>query len=83
MSIVAVGSVAFDSITTPSGRVQDILGGSGTYFALSASYFTEVRVVAVVGEDFTAEHENVFKKRKIDICGIEHAKSKSFCWGGQ
>ena len=82
MSIVAVGSVAFDSITTPSGRVQDILGGSGTYFALSASYFTEVRVVAVVGEDFTAEHENVFKKRKIDIRGIEHTKGKSFRWGG-
>jgi sugar/nucleoside kinase (ribokinase family) len=83
MSIVAVGSVAFDSITTPSGRVQDILGGSGTYFALSASYFTEVRVVAVVGEDFTAEHESVFKKRKIDIRGIERAKGKSFRWGGQ
>jgi sugar/nucleoside kinase (ribokinase family) len=83
MSIVAVGSVAFDSIATPSGRVQDILGGSGTYFALSASYFTEVRVVAVVGEDFTTEHENVFKKRKIDIRGIEHAKGKSFRWGGQ
>jgi len=82
MSIVAVGSVAFDSIATPSGRVQDILGGSGTYFALSASYFTEVRVVAVVGEDFTAEHENVFKKRKIDIRGIEHTKGKSFRWGG-
>ena len=83
MSIVAVGSVAFDSIATPSGRVQDILGGSGTYFALSASYFTEVRVVAVVGEDFTAEHESVFKKRKIDIRGIERAKGKSFRWGGQ
>jgi sugar/nucleoside kinase (ribokinase family) len=83
MSIVAVGSVAFDSIATPSGRVQDILGGSGTYFALSASYFTDVRVVAVVGEDFTAEHESVFKKRKIDIRGIEHAKGKTFRWGGQ
>jgi sugar/nucleoside kinase (ribokinase family) len=83
MSIVAVGSVAFDSIATPSGKVQDILGGSGTYFALSASYFTDVRVVAVVGEDFTAEHENVFEKRKIDIRGIEHAKGKTFRWGGQ
>ncbi|MGH9500567.1 MAG: PfkB family carbohydrate kinase [Terriglobales bacterium] len=83
MSIVAVGSVAFDSIATPSGKVNDILGGSGTYFALSASYFTEVRVVAVVGEDFTAEHENVFKMRKIDIRGIEHAKGKTFRWGGQ
>ena len=83
MSIVVVGSVAFDSIATPSGREQDILGGSGTYFALAASYFTEVRVVAVVGEDFTAEHESVFRKRKIDIRGIEHAKGKTFRWGGQ
>ena len=83
MSIVVVGSVAFDSIATPSGKVQDILGGSGTYFALSASYFTDVRVVAVVGEDFTAKHEEVFKKRNIDIRGIEHAKGKTFRWGGQ
>jgi sugar/nucleoside kinase (ribokinase family) len=83
MSIVAVGSVAFDSIATPSGRVQDILGGSGTYFALAASYFTEVRVVAVVGEDFTAEHESVFKKHKIDTRGIERAAGKTFRWGGQ
>ncbi|HLW87974.1 MAG TPA: PfkB family carbohydrate kinase [Terriglobales bacterium] len=83
MSIVAVGSVAFDSIATPSGRVQDILGGSATYFALAASYFTEVRVVAVVGEDFTAEHEKLFTKRKIDIRGIEHARGKTFRWGGQ
>jgi len=83
MSIVAVGSVAFDSIATPSGQVKDILGGSGTYFALAASYFTDVRVVAVVGEDFTAEHEKVFKKRKIDIRGIERAQGKTFRWGGQ
>jgi sugar/nucleoside kinase (ribokinase family) len=83
MSIVVVGSVASDSIATPSGRVQDILGGSGTYFALAASYFTEVQVVAVVGEDFTAEHEKIFQKRRIDIRGIEHAKGKTFRWGGQ
>ncbi|SPE45200.1 Sugar kinase, ribokinase family [Candidatus Sulfotelmatobacter sp. SbA7] len=83
MSIVAVGSVAFDSVATPSGRVQDILGGSATYFALAASYFTEVRVVAVVGEDFTGAHESVFKKRKIDTRGIERAKGKTFRWGGQ
>jgi sugar/nucleoside kinase (ribokinase family) len=83
MSILAVGSVAFDSIATPSGHVKDILGGSGTYFALSASYFTDVRLVAVVGDDFTADHESVFKKRKIDTRGIEHAKGKTFRWGGQ
>src|ERR1700733_13708099 len=83
MSILAVGSIAFDSIATPSGRVENVLGGSCTFFSLAASYFTEVRIVAVVGEDFTAQHENVLKKRKIDIRGIEHAKGKTFRWGGQ
>ena len=66
MSVLAVGSVAFDSIVTPSGRADSVLGGSATYFSLAASYFTEVRIVAVVGEDFTTDSENVFKKRSID-----------------
>jgi sugar/nucleoside kinase (ribokinase family) len=83
MSIVSVGSLAFDSIATPSGRVENILGGSVTYFSLAASYFTEVRVVAVVGEDFTAEHESVFQKRGVDTRGIEHSQGKTFRWGGQ
>lgn len=83
MSIVAVGSVAFDTIASPSGKVEDVLGGAATYFALAASYFTEVRVVAIVGEDFTAEHENVLRKRGVDTRGIEHAKGKTFRWGGQ
>src|SRR5580692_4610849 len=82
MSVLAVGSVAFDTIATPSGRVENILGGSGTYFSLSASYFTPVRVVAVVGEDFGPEHESVLKKRGIDTRGIERAKGKTFRWGG-
>jgi sugar/nucleoside kinase (ribokinase family) len=83
MSILAVGSVAFDTVTTPSGRVENVVAGSATYFALAASYFTDVRVVAVVGEDFTAEHENVLKARRIDTSGIEHSKGKTFRWGGQ
>src|SRR5207302_11117534 len=83
MSILVVGSVAFDNITTPSGHAENVLGGSGTYFALAASYFTDVRVVAVVGEDFTAEHENVLKKRGVDTRGIERAKGKTFRWGGK
>jgi sugar/nucleoside kinase (ribokinase family) len=82
MSIVVVGSVAFDSITSPSGKADNVLGGSATYFALAASYFTEVRLVAVVGEDFTAENEGVFRKRGVDTRGIEHAKGKTFRWGG-
>jgi sugar/nucleoside kinase (ribokinase family) len=83
MSILVVGSVAFDTIVTPSGRRDDILGGTATYFGLAASYFTDVRVVAVVGEDFTAEHEEVLKKHGVDTRGIDHAKGKSFRWGGQ
>jgi sugar/nucleoside kinase (ribokinase family) len=83
MSIVVVGSIAFDSIASPSGRVENILGGAATYFSLAASYFTQVRVVAVVGEDFTAEHEKVLTNRKIDTRGVVHAKGKTFRWGGQ
>jgi sugar/nucleoside kinase (ribokinase family) len=83
MSIVAVGSVAFDTIASPSGKVEDVLGGAATYFALAASYFTPVRVVAVVGEDFTADHESVLKKRGVDTRGIEHSKGRTFRWGGQ
>jgi len=82
MSILVVGSVAFDNITTPSGSVENILGGAATHFALAASFFTEVRVVAVVGDDFTAEHENVLKKRGIDTRGIERTSGKTFRWGG-
>jgi sugar/nucleoside kinase (ribokinase family) len=82
MSILVVGSVAFDDITSPSGTAKNILGGAATYFSLAASYFTQVRVVAVVGEDFGPDEENVFRKHKIDTCGIERAKGKTFRWGG-
>lgn len=83
MSILAVGSVAFDTIASPAGRVTDVLGGALTYFSLAASYFTQVRMVAVVGDDFTAEHEAILKKRGVDTRGIEHSKGKTFRWGGQ
>jgi sugar/nucleoside kinase (ribokinase family) len=83
MSILAVGSVAFDTIATPSGRVENMLGGSATYFSLAASYFTDVRIVAVVGEDFTPEHESVLTKRGVDTRGIQRARGKTFRWGGQ
>jgi sugar/nucleoside kinase (ribokinase family) len=82
MSILVVGSVAFDDVTSPSGSVKNVLAGAATYFSLAASYFTQVRVVAVVGEDFGAEQEIVFQKRGIDIRGIEHAAGKTFRWGG-
>lgn len=80
---MVVGSVAFDTIKSQYGERNKILGGAATYFSLAASYFTEVRVLAVVGEDFTSEHENVLKSRGVDIRGIEHAAGKTFHWGGE
>lgn len=82
MAITVVGSVAYDSIETPAGRRERCLGGAATYFSLSASFFTDVRVIAVVGEDFGPEQEAVFKARNIDTRGIEHAPGKSFFWEG-
>jgi sugar/nucleoside kinase (ribokinase family) len=82
MAILVVGSVAFDSIATPHGKVEHCLGGAATYFSLAASFFTDVRVIAVVGEDFLPEHEAVFKARGIDIRGIERAPGLSFHWTG-
>ena len=82
MAITVVGSVAYDSIETPAGRRERCLGGAATYFSLSASFFTDVRVIAVVGEDFGPEQQSVFDRRKIDTRGIERAKGKSFFWEG-
>jgi sugar/nucleoside kinase (ribokinase family) len=82
-SILAVGTVAFDSIKSSYGQVEKVLGGSATYFALAASYFSKVRIVAVVGEDFTARHEKVLLDRGIDLAGLERAPGKSFHWGGE
>ncbi len=83
MSLLVVGSVAFDAIKTPYGKTDKILGGAATYFSLSASFFTQVRVVAVVGEDFTEKEENVFHARKVDISGIAREKGQSFFWSGE
>ena len=83
MSILVVGSVAFDSIETPHGKAEKILGGAATHFSLAASYFTDVRVIGVVGEDFGPEEEAVFTKRGIDTRGIEHAPGLSFHWTGE
>ncbi|RRA47477.1 PfkB family carbohydrate kinase [Acidipila sp. EB88] len=82
MSILVVGSVAFDGIESPSGKRDRILGGAATHFALAASFFTKVRVIAVVGEDFKAEEQAVFDRRGIDTEGIEHVAGKSFFWRG-
>jgi len=83
MSILVVGSIAFDSIRTPCGAVDRCLGGAATHFALAASFFTDVRVIGVVGEDFLPEHEAVFRARNIDIQGVEHTAGKCFHWTGE
>jgi sugar/nucleoside kinase (ribokinase family) len=82
MSILVVGSVAFDSLETPSGKRERVLGGAATHFSLAASFFTDVRVVGVVGEDFLPEHERVLTVKGIDTKGIERAPGKSFHWTG-
>jgi sugar/nucleoside kinase (ribokinase family) len=82
MSILVVGSVAFDSVETPHGKVDHVLGGAATYFALAASNFTSVRVIGVVGEDFTPANEKVLTDRGVDTTGIEHAPGLSFHWTG-
>ncbi|MGH9596862.1 MAG: PfkB family carbohydrate kinase [Edaphobacter sp.] len=82
MAILVVGSVAFDSIETPHGKADNCLGGAATHFALAASYFTSVRVIAVVGKDFTSEYEAVLTRRGIDTEGIERSNGLSFHWTG-
>src|SRR5580698_9802971 len=82
MAITVVGSVAYDSVETPAGRYDRQLAGAATHFALAASFFTDVRVIAVVGEDFGAEQEAVFHARGIDTRGIERIAGKSFFWEG-
>jgi len=83
MSLLVVGSVAFDDIETPYGRAPRTLGGAASYFALAASHFAPVRMVAVVGEDFTEKEKAVFRGRKIDLTGLEHAPGKTFFWAGR
>jgi sugar/nucleoside kinase (ribokinase family) len=83
MSLLVVGSVAFDALETPYGKVDRTLGGAATYFSIAASFFTHVSLVGVVGEDFTREDESVFKGRRIDISGLEHAEGKTFFWAGR
>jgi len=80
--ILVVGSVALDSIRTPFGEAQNAFGGSATYFSLAARYFSPVRLVAVVGGDFPAEHRDLLAERDIDIRGLEVADGATFRWGG-
>jgi sugar/nucleoside kinase (ribokinase family) len=83
MSILVVGSVAFDSVETPFGKADEVLGGSGTYFSTAASYFADINLVAVVGEDFPDSHLDFMKERGINIDGLQKVEGKTFRWKGR
>ncbi len=82
MSILVVGSVALDTVKTPYGEVRDALGGSATHFSVSASFFAPIRLVAVVGEDFTDAHRQPLLDRNVDLAGLTTAKGRTFRWSG-
>jgi sugar/nucleoside kinase (ribokinase family) len=83
MSVLVVGTVAFDSIETPFGSAERVLGGSASYFALGASFFAPVRIVGVVGKDFPQDYLDLFTERKIDIDGIKREQGDTFHWRGR
>lgn len=82
MSVLVVGSVAYDSVETPFGRRDDALGGSATFFSTSASFFTRVELVAVVGEDFAPEHLEFLESRGVGLSGLERKPGRTFRWKG-
>ncbi len=83
MDILVVGSVAFDSVETPFGRGDDVLGGSATYFSTSASFFTGVQLVAVVGDDFPDEPRQFLSSRGVDLAGLQTQPGRTFRWKGR
>src|SRR5579863_5019720 len=82
MSLVVVGSVAYDGLETPHGKVDRILGGSCTYIALAASFFTRTKIVAIVGDDFSRDDTALLLGRGIDLEGLERVPGKTFFWSG-
>lgn len=82
-NLVVIGSVAYDSIKTPFGAVNKALGGSASYFSLSASYFTRPAIVAVVGEDFTKADNKILADKNVDLSGLQKTLGKTFAWGGE
>jgi sugar/nucleoside kinase (ribokinase family) len=83
MSLLVVGSIAFDSIETPAGSVDEALGGSGTYFSYAASFFAEPRLVGVVGRDFPDKYRRVLQSRRIDLTGLVTQDGETFRWKGR
>ena len=82
MGVLVVGSVALDSVRTPFGAVHDALGGSGTFFSVAASYFTDVALVAVVGDDFPKAGIDLLESRGVDMTGLTVEKGETFRWSG-
>jgi sugar/nucleoside kinase (ribokinase family) len=83
MPILVVGSVAFDSVETPFGKAERVLGGSASFFSVAASFFAPVNLVAIVGDDFGPKHTAAFEGRSIDLQGLERAPGKTFHWQGK
>src|SRR4051812_17679976 len=83
MSVLVVGSIALDTVKTPVEEHTDLLGGSASYAALSASFFSPVRLVGVVGSDFSQAEFDFWKERGIDTAGVERVEGKTFRWSGE
>src|SRR6202167_967127 len=83
MSLVVVGSVAYDGVETSHGRVDRMLGGAATYICLSASFFTKPKLVGIVGDDFAAEDTALLLKHGVDLEGLERVPGKTFFWAGK
>lgn len=82
-TLLVVGSVALDTVRTPFGEATEVLGGSATFFSVAASYFTNVELIAVIGEDFPEAHLNFLKSRHIDVAGLEQRPGQTFRWKGE
>src|SRR5262245_51049791 len=83
VSVLVVGSVALDSVRTPNGAVEEALGGSASYFSLAARHFTDVQIVAVVGEDFPAKSRELLAASGVDVGGLATQPGRTFRWAGE
>lgn len=83
MTVLVVGSVAYDSVTTPAGSREDSLGGSATYFSVGISRFAPVSLVAIIGEDFQERHIELLRSCGVDISGLQRQEGKTFRWAGE
>ena len=83
MPVLVVGSIGLDTVKTPLAEHADLLGGSASYAAVGASFFTGVNLVGIVGEDFPQPHVDFFGSRNIDLCGLQIAQGKTFRWSGE